>query len=498
MSTPRFLNMAAFLSGVRSVLAALALASLTAPTAFAETGATNIINGTTKSYGGDYAVGTNGSFNALIVTNAGVVRVSSSSRIGYTSTSSNNYALVSGVGSLWSNGVELSIGSTGSFNRLTVNDGARVLMDGRTWMGYDIVSGHNSLSLDGTGSLRTTTIYIGLSGSSNSVVISNGGSLFDITGYLGYNASATGNSVTVTGSGSVWSNSTFVTVGRNSPGSSLTISDGGTVIASNMYMGAYATATGSVVNVSGGNLYLTNITRDAQLDVRWATFSLNTGTVLVNRLYVTNNANSVMNFSAGLLRSGGSTVSNGTTFVVGDGSQSATFDLLGGTHRFANGLKLSTNASLIGSGDIIAGSATNFGVIAPGHSAGTLTFSGDLTLTDSSTLNFEIGGNTTNDYDRVWVGGLLRIGGLLNMVLTDGYTGNAGDTFDLFNFSSATGTFSQTNLPALGAGKAWNTDRLYTLGEIQIIPEPGIGALLVMGLAAVARRHRSPRLRRGA
>jgi T5SS/PEP-CTERM-associated repeat protein len=344
--------------------------------------------------------------------------------------------------------------------------------------------------------LRTTTIYIGLSGSSNSVTISNGGSLFDITGYLGYNASATGNSVTVTGPGSVWSNSTFVTVGRNSPGSSLTISDGGTVIASNMYMGAYATATGSVVSVSGGNLYLTNITRDAQLDVRWATFSLNSGTVLVNRLYVTNNANSVVNFSAGLLRSGGSSVSNGVTFAVGDGTQSATLDLLGGTHRFANGLSISTNANLIGNGDIL-GSATNFGVIAPGHSAGTLTFSGDLTLTDSSALNFEIGGNTTNDYDRVWVGGILRIGGLLNMVLTNDYTGNAGDTFDLFNFSSATGTFSQTNLPSLGSGMAWNTDRLYTQGEIQIIPEPGACSLLALGLAVLSRRHRSARQRRG-
>jgi hypothetical protein len=217
----------------------------------------------------------------------------------------------------------------------------------------------------------------------------------------------------------------------------------------------------------------------------------NSGTVTVNRLYLTNNGSSSLTFNAGLLQSEGTTVTNGVVFTVGDGVQSATLDLLGGTHTFANGLKLSTNASLIGSGDIIAGSATNFGAIAPGHSAGTLTFSGDLTLQDSSTLNFEIGGNTTNDYDRAWVGGILRVAGLLNVVLTNDYTGNAGDTFDLFNFSSATGTFSQTNLPSLGAGKAWNTDRLYTLGEIQIIPEPGIGALSVMGLAALARRQRN-------
>jgi hypothetical protein len=214
------------------------------------------------------------------------------------------------------------------------------------------------------------------------------------------------------------------------------------------------------------------------------------GGTLNTSLLIASNAGNVLTFSAGLLRSGGSTVSNGTAFVVGDGVQSATLDLLGGTHSFADGLMLSTNSSLIGSGSIIAGSATNFGIIAPGHSAGTLTFSGDLTLKDSSVLNMELGGTNSGAYDMVFVGGLLRIGGLLNVNLTNDYTGVIGDTFDLFNFGSVTGTFSQTNLPTLSAGMGWETSKLYTLGEIQIVPEPGISALMLAGAGAFCLRRR--------
>ncbi|MCX6908154.1 MAG: hypothetical protein NTY01_08935 [Verrucomicrobia bacterium] len=218
------------------------------------------------------------------------------------------------------------------------------------------------------------------------------------------------------------------------------------------------------------------------------TLTLNSGTLTTSQLLSTN-AGSVVTFSAGLLRSGGTTVSNSTAFVVGDGVQSATLDLLGDTHSFADGLMLSTNSSLIGSGSIIAGSATNFGVIAPGHSAGTLSFSGDLTLKDSSVLNMELGGTNSSAYDQVFVGGILRIGGLLNVTLTNGYTGSIGDTFDLFSFGSVTGTFSQTNLPTLAAGMEWNTSKLYTLGDIQILPEPGASALLALGLAALGARR---------
>ncbi|MBI5684211.1 MAG: hypothetical protein HZC54_03955 [Verrucomicrobia bacterium] len=435
-------------------------------------------------------IGLYSSRNSLAITNAGTV-FNTYGYIGYDAGATGNAATVTGPGSVWSNSSQLYVGWSGSRNSLVIsNAGAVFNTDGI--IGSALGANSNAATVTGPGSVwsNSSILEIGGSGSRNSLTITNGGRVFSTTGYIGFDIGVISNVVTVTGSGSVWSNSGGLFVGISGRRSSLAISSGGAVIASSITLGSQATSTGNIVTVSGGNLYATNAAGNGLLDVRRGTFSLNTGTVVVNQLYLTNNASSVMTFSAGLLRSGGSSVSNGVAFAVGDGVQSATLDLLGGTHSFADGLKLSTNASLIGSGDIIAGSATNFGIIAPGHSAGTLSFSGDLTLSDSSLLSMEIGGTATNDYDRVWVGGFLRIGGLLDVTLTNGYTGNAGDTFDLFSFDSLTGTFSQTNLPALGAGMAWNTDRLYTLGEIAIVPEPGAWSLLAMGAVVLCGRRR--------
>ncbi len=51
-------------------------------TQLVEDGATNIISGTTSSVSGNLTVGTNGSFTALILTNAGEVDVTNNAFIG--------------------------------------------------------------------------------------------------------------------------------------------------------------------------------------------------------------------------------------------------------------------------------------------------------------------------------------------------------------------------------------------------------------------------------
>jgi hypothetical protein len=277
--------------------------------------------------------------------------------------------------------------------------------------------------------------------------------------------------------------------GATSGANQITVSDGGSLFATNALLGSVVAATGTV---SRGSLFVTNATATGTLEVRRGALEINSGTVVVDRLIATNSVSSVVNFNSGTLNSGSTMISNGTPFQVGNGSNTATLNFNGGTHTFSDGLMLSTNSSLIGSGGIF-GSATNFGVIAPGHSAGMLTFSGDLTLNDSSLLSMEIGGTDTNAYDRVLVGGFLHIAGLLSVTLTNGYTASVGDTFDLFNFSSETGTFAQTNLPTLSSGMSWDTSKLYTLGEIGItgVPEPTTWALMLAGGCALWLRRRN-------
>lgn len=109
----------------RSIALAAVSALLTlAPGSRAETDITNVINGVRINYGsGYYMVGSNGSFNALIVTNAGVLLGIGTGIIGNSGTSSNNIAIVTGAGSVWSNENATYLGATGSFNQLIVQNG---------------------------------------------------------------------------------------------------------------------------------------------------------------------------------------------------------------------------------------------------------------------------------------------------------------------------------------------------------------------------------------
>ena len=91
--------------------------------AHAENFATNTVNGSTNSVVGAWYVGSNGAFNVTIVTNRGLFKVAGNTIIGNTVTSSNNLALVTGPGSVWSNAGNFYIGYYSSSNNLTIANG---------------------------------------------------------------------------------------------------------------------------------------------------------------------------------------------------------------------------------------------------------------------------------------------------------------------------------------------------------------------------------------
>src|SRR5207244_6481076 len=88
----------------------------------------------------------------------------------------------------------------------------------------------------------------------------------------------------------------------------------------------------------------------------------NRGTVLVDNLLLTNNTGQFV-FNGGTLQARSAGISNGTPFVVGDGVHSATLQLLGGTYSFANGLVISSKATVTGCGTIV-GTISNSGTLA--------------------------------------------------------------------------------------------------------------------------------------
>ena len=66
------------------------------------------------------------------------------------------------------------------------------------------------------------------------------------------------------------------------------------------------------------------------------------------------------------------------------------------------------------------------------------------------------------------VGGQFTLGGVLQVVLINGFALAAGQSFDLFDWSSLAGTFSAIQLPSLASGLVWNTSQLYTSGTLSI------------------------------
>src|SRR5258708_30098085 len=114
-------------------------------------------------------------------------------------------------------------------------------------------------------------------------------------------------------------------VGYAGVGNQLTIADSGRLIANSAYIGYGYTNGANGITISGGGLSVSN----GVLDVRDGTLTLNSGTITVKQLLLTNGFNSVIAFNGGLLTSTSTSVTNSQLFVVGDGTDAATFQLNG-------------------------------------------------------------------------------------------------------------------------------------------------------------------------
>lgn len=172
--------------------------------------------------------------------------------------------------------------------------------------------------------------------------------------------------------------------------------------------------------------------------------------------------------------------------------------LVNGTHTGGGAYSVAAGATLGGIGST-SGALTVNGAVNPGTTgAGTLTVTGNGTFNSGSTALFQLGGTTAGQFDQLNLSGTLAAGGTLDVDLINGFTPTAGNSFDILDFTTATGAFS-LSLPSLGGGLSWNTSQLLTTGTISVaaaiasVPEPGAAALALLGggaLAARARRRR--------
>src|SRR6266581_1025019 len=178
----------------------------------------------------------------------------------------------------------------------------------------------------------------------------------------------------------------------NTVSGSFSMSGGDLSLSSELLVGSLSLATGEIL-ITGGAITATNSTGAGDVSVPSGNLTLNGGTITTDSLLLTNSAGRMV-FNGGVLSTRGTTVANGSPFVVGDGSSAATFNLLGGTHSFANGLIISSNATLTGCGTII-GSIINHGTISTNCGGGTVPPSitmqpTSLTVTQGNNASFSV------------------------------------------------------------------------------------------------------------
>ena len=112
---------------------------------------------------------------------------------------------------------------------------------------------------------------------------------------------------------------------------------------------------------------------------------------------------------------------------------------------------------------------TMTGTFSPGLSPTTAQV-GNLGFANGSTLIMELGGTTPGSaYDQILSSGALTFDGTLTLSLINGFTPSAGQSFNLFDWSSASGTFASLNLPTLTSGLTWNTSQLYSSGVLSVL-----------------------------
>ena len=189
---------------------------------------------------------------------------------------------------------------------------------------------------------------------------------------------------------------------------------------------------------------------------------------------------------------GDTDILGGTVTLTGTLSGSAninvatttTFDVTGAT-----GYAVGAAQTIKGNGTV-AGNVGIDGTLAPGSSIGTLNFLNGVTFGATGIGAFEInksGVLLTSDLANITGG--LTLAGTLNVTAT----GDAlieGDTFNLFDAASFSGTMAAGTMPTLDPGLFWDLTDLGVDGTISVIPEPGSAALLALGSALLFRRRR--------
>ncbi len=324
---------------------------------------------------------------------------------------------VDGSGSEWSVSGDLYLGYGASGLLNITNDGNVAL--GAAYLGYT-TTGSGTILIDDASMVITNRIGVGYEGT-GTLTIQNGATLNADGGILGWNAAATG-TATITGAGSRWDNTDTLYVGNLGDGD-LTIADGGVVTSTDGYVGT-EDGSDSTLLVTGA-------------DSAWTM----TGAFLVGH---NDGAEGTVTISAGGLVTGLQGIlgdlagSIGTMTVTGAGSTwSATVDAAVQYSGDLNVGRHGTGTLSVLSGGSVIGNRLH--IANEAGSAGTATVSGtgsNLTVSDRLSVGIEgdgvltVANGGTVSADRIVIADDAGSSGVLNVGAAEGDAAAAAGVVD--------------------------------------------------------------------
>ncbi len=195
--------------------------------------------------------GFSGAANTLLIANGGNV-TGNFGLVGNNATSSNNTVTVSGPNTSWKSSSSLKFGNSGAFNLLFITNGGTVV-DTSGFIGYLFGSSHNTVTVSGGGSAwnNSSSLTVGNQGAFNTLLILNGGVVNNTSALFGFSTTASNSVVAVSGGGSLWNNTSTLTVGYASAFNALLITNAGVVIDPSGLLGYLPSASNNTVTVSG-------------------------------------------------------------------------------------------------------------------------------------------------------------------------------------------------------------------------------------------------------
>ena len=191
--------------------------------------------------------------------------------------------------------------------------------------------------------------------------------------------------------------------------------------------------------------------------------------------------------------SGGNFINHGT---FNNGGLLQSFDAVASDGAFTQTGTLTEAGNFTNSGTATIGGIQNWtsGAMFT-NTAGTATFQSDAGSTANSPLKVQINGGlvtfvvqqhlaalsiaspsgavafdlaSPTSFGKAVVNGILTVGGTLQVSLTNNFIPLPGNSFDLLDWGSLSGTFNALNLPTMNGHIVWDSSQLYTTGVLSV------------------------------